>query len=421
MTMEDYRRFELYIHIPFCAKKCDYCDFLSGVYDPYTQRDYVDALCKELEFYSKKVFGTVSSIYIGGGTPSWINPDNIVRIMQTVRDNFSVDPLAEITIEANPGTVIAEAANVYLSVGINRVSLGLQSANDDELERLGRIHTFNRFLSTYEILRKAGFQNINVDLMTGLPGQTPEKLLYTLSKVTAFRPEHISCYSLIVEPGTPFYKKFHEDAERQERGEDTVFLPNEDQTYELMKRAQFYLEERGWHRYEISNYARDGKVCKHNVGYWQRTPYLGVGIGAASLIPPGYLVKEPEDPEECGGMGLEWRTANIRDIYEYIEECSHLPIVPDQVGYEDIATIGSFTQITRQAAMEEFMFLGLRQTAGVTKSGFKKAFGTQIEKIYGHELFELEKEELLALDGDRIALTDRGLDLSNYALAKFLK
>ena len=419
--MEDYRRFELYIHIPFCAKKCLYCDFLSGVFDPYTQKDYVDALCKELEFYSKKVFGTVSSIYIGGGTPSWIHPDLIVRIMETVKENYTVDPLAEITIEANPGTVIAEAANVYRSIGINRVSLGLQSANDDELQMLGRIHTFNRFLSTYEILRKAGFENINVDIMSGLPGQTPEKLLYTLNKVTSFRPEHISCYSLIVEPGTPFYDKYHDDVERQERGEDTVFLPNEDQTYELMKRAQFYLEERGYNRYEISNYARDGKECIHNLGYWRRVPYLGVGIGAASLIPPGYLVEEPEDPEETGGMGLEWRTSNIRDIYEYIEEAGHLPIVPEEVGYEDIATIGSFSQITRTGAMEEFMFLGLRQTAGIKKSDFRKAFGTQIEKIYGHEIFELEKEELLSMTDDTIALTDKGLDLSNYALAKFLK
>ncbi len=419
--MEDYRRFELYIHIPFCAKKCLYCDFLSGVHDPITQRDYVNSLCKELEFYSEKVFGTVSSIYIGGGTPTWINPDYIVKIMQTVKENFDLDPLAEITIEANPGTVIAEAANIYRSVGINRVSIGLQSANDDELKMLGRIHTFYRFLSTYEILRKAGFENINVDIMSGLPGQTPEKLLYTLNKVTSFRPEHISCYSLIIEPGTPFYDKYHEDAERQERGEDTVLLPNEDQTYELMKRAQFYLEEKGYHRYEISNYARDGKECVHNLGYWRRVPYLGVGLGAASLIPPGFLVREPEDPEETGGMGLEWRTSNIRDLYEYIEEASHLPIVPEEVGYEDIATIGSFTQISRRAAMEEYMFLGLRQTAGIKKSEFKKAFGVAIEKIYGHEIFELEKEELLTMTGDTVALTDTGLDLSNYALAKFIK
>ncbi|MDD6381438.1 MAG: radical SAM family heme chaperone HemW, partial [Lachnospiraceae bacterium] len=404
--MEDYRRFELYIHIPFCAKKCLYCDFLSGVHDPITQRDYVNSLCKELEFYSEKVFGTVSSIYIGGGTPTWINPDYIVKIMQTVKENFDLDPLAEITIEANPGTVIAEAANIYRSVGINRVSIGLQSANDDELKMLGRIHTFYRFLSTYEILRKAGFENINVDIMSGLPGQTPEKLLYTLNKVTSFRPEHISCYSLIIEPGTPFYDKYHEDAERQERGEDTVLLPNEDQTYELMKRAQFYLEEKGYHRYEISNYARDGKECVHNLGYWRRVPYLGVGLGAASLIPPGFLVREPEDPEETGGMGLEWRTSNISDLYEYIEEASHLPIVPEEVGYEDIATIGSFTQISRKAAMEEYMFLGLRQTAGIKKSEFKKAFGVAIEKIYGHEIFELEKEELLTMTGDTVALTD---------------
>lgn len=418
--MKDYRQFELYIHIPFCAKKCDYCDFLSGVADPYTQIDYVNALCREIEFYSHHVFGEVKSIYIGGGTPSWINPDLIVQIIKTVKENFRVSPLAEITIEANPGTVIKEAANVYLSIGINRISLGLQSANDDELRMLGRIHTFNRFLSTYEILRTAGFKNINIDIMTGLPGQTPDKLLNTLDRVTSFRPEHISCYSLIIEPGTPFYEKYHDDAVRQSEGCDTRFLPNEDETYELMKRAQYFLEEKGYHRYEISNYAREGYECIHNLGYWERVPYLGVGIGAASLIPPGYMVTKPEDPIETGGMGLEWRVSNERDLYEYIEETAHLPFGDGIMDFKDIPTVGSFSQISRKGAMEEFMFLGLRKTSGVSISEFHRAFGTSLEKIYGHQIYELEKENLMTVNGDMVALNDKGLDLSNYAMAKFL-
>ena len=418
--MEDNRRFELYIHIPFCVKKCNYCDFLSGVYGPSDQSDYISALIRELEYQSLRVHGTVSSIYIGGGTPSWIKPDYIVEIMQTVKEYYNVDPLAEITIEANPGTIIEEAANTYRSVGINRISVGLQSANNDELELLGRVHTFEKFLNTYEILRKAGFDNINVDIMTGLPLQNPGKLLHTLESVTELRPEHISCYALIIEEGTPFYERYHDDDVRQKNGEKTYLLPNEDQAYELTKRAQNFLVSKGYNRYEISNYARFGKECVHNIGYWKRTPYLGVGIGAASLIPPGYLPIEPEDPEETGGMGLEWRTSNERYIYDYIEDTLHYNEITSQAAFTDIPTIDTATQLTRRAAMEEFMFLGLRMTDGVSRSDFKKYFGTSIERIYEVPIKKLEREGLLEEHGDHLLLNDRGLDISNYCMSLFL-
>lgn len=418
--MEDYRRFELYIHIPFCLRKCDYCDFLSGVYGSEDQDEYVEALIRELVFMSYRVHGTVSSVYIGGGTPTCIDPDHIAKIIESVREYYSLDPLAEITIEANPGTVTERGANTYRAVGINRVSVGLQSADNDELKLLGRIHTYEKFLSTYEILRRAGFTNINIDIMTALPGQTPDKLIHTLDNVVALRPEHISCYSLIIEENTPFYQRYHEDCVRREKGEATIALPDDDQEYELMKRAQNFLVSKGYIRYEISNYAKFGYECVHNEGYWRRTPYLGVGVGAASLIPPGYFAFEPEDPEETGGMGLEWRTTNESYIYDYIEDTLHYNEITSEASFLDIPTIDKATQLSRREAMEEFMFLGLRMTEGVKKSVFLKSFGTPIEKIYDVPIKKLIREGLLSDKGDDLALTERGLDISNYCMSLFL-
>lgn len=415
----DPREIELYIHIPFCVKKCDYCDFLSGPYDEQVQKEYTLALCQEIIWQSKRVFGRVTSIYIGGGTPSWLPVKLMENIMDTVRKNFDLDPLAEVTIEANPGTVTREAANIYRSIGINRISVGLQSAHNDELELLGRIHTYDRFLRTYEILRQAGFENINVDLMTGLPGQTPGKLIETIRRVSALRPEHISSYALIIEEGTPFYSRYRADDIRQKNGQPTMELPNEDQAYELMKRAQQELIAHGFCQYEISNYSKPGKECRHNIGYWTRKTYVGMGAGAASLIAPACLVPECEG-EEAGGMGLEQRISNIRYIYDYIEEASHLMAIDPQSDYRDVPIYDAVQTVTRKGAMEEFMFLGLRQTAGITAEAFYQAFETPIERVYQAPLQQLKQEGLLETREGRIYLTEQGLDLSNYALSKFL-
>ncbi|MCF0186491.1 MAG: radical SAM family heme chaperone HemW, partial [Bacteroidaceae bacterium] len=293
--------YELYIHIPFCMKKCDYCDFLSGVFDVKMQKAYVTALCTQIRFEATLLKNVeLVSIYIGGGTPSWLDAADMEAILNTVYDCFHVTGDAEISIECNPGTLNHDKLETYRHIGIDRISIGLQSANDDELKELGRVHDFNRFLYTYDSVRKAGFNNVNVDIMTGLPYQTLDKLHNTLSSVVRLRPEHISAYSLIIEKGTPFYRKYRFDDVKQRAGMETEALPSEELSYQLYRHTIDYLTSKGYERYEISNYARPGYACRHNVGYWKRVPYLGVGLGAASLI------------NNC-------RSSNITDIYKYIE------------------------------------------------------------------------------------------------------
>ena len=348
---------ELYIHIPFCVKKCDYCDFLSGTYDADIRKAYTEALCREIKWNGIRLGDKlVTSIYIGGGTPSWLEVEYMANIMDAVHKYFHVDPQAEVTIEVNPGTVSSEHFNVYRSVGINRISIGLQSANDDELKLLGRIHTYDRFLHTYEFARVAGFDDVSVDIMTGLPGQTPAKLLHTIHQVVRLQPEHISAYSLIIEKGTPFYDRYKFDAVKQHAGMETEALPNEDQEYELYKTTQMELARHGYEQYEISNYAKKGHVCQHNIGYWKRVPYLGMGIGAASLM-------------------NETRFSNERDIHDYIEHAKEL--VMENFRQESPMRV-DVQELSRQSAMEEYMFLGLRMNAGVSRSEFRQAFGLEI-------------------------------------------
>ena len=387
----------LYVHIPFCIRKCDYCDFLSGVFDEKTQQAYVMSLCKEIQYGGQQLRSVaVSSIYIGGGTPSWLDWDLMGQILDAIYSYFTVKEDAEISIECNPGTVTNAKFAAYRHMGINRLSIGLQSANAEELKILGRVHDYKRFLHTFDMARKNGFDNINVDIMTGLPHQTGEKLMNTLESVIQLRPEHISAYSLIVEEGTPFFERYEEDVKRQHLGEPTINLPDEDTEYGLYKMTQRVLESHGYHQYEISNYAKEGYRCEHNVIYWKRKPYLGVGIGAASLI------------ENIRGT-------NVRDIYDYMKRCDELQ------GEEELSPLwDSRIELSRYDAMEEFMFLGLRMNEGVTREEFQKNFGCSIEGIYGNQLKKLKQEELLVLEAGRIRLTEKGTDLSNYALAHFL-
>ncbi len=378
---------QLYIHIPFCVKKCAYCDFLSFPAEVSLQKEYVKALQKELEFYGELYEDrSISTIFIGGGTPSWLDEEDMVAIMTCVHTNFHVEPEAEITIECNPGTVTDGKFESYKRAGINRLSIGLQSAHNEELKLLGRIHTYEQFLQTYEKARKHGFANINIDLMSSLPGQRPEDFLDSLKKVICLKPEHISAYSLIVEEGTPFYEKYCEDVKRQEEGEETVYLPTEEETYETLKQTQELLQAEGYHWYEISNFAKPGKECRHNIGYWKRVDYLGVGLGAASLMD-------------------EVRYSNVRDIYEYINN-------PVQVAEKEV--------LSRKAQMEEFMFLGLRLVDGFARKEFEDSFGIAIEGVYGDVLNSLQKENLLEQKEGRIRLTKQGMDVSNYALSQFL-
>ncbi|MBO5097984.1 MAG: oxygen-independent coproporphyrinogen III oxidase [Agathobacter sp.] len=378
---------QLYVHIPFCVKKCSYCDFLSFSCDERTQIEYADALIREIAYYGAQCRDyVVNTIYIGGGTPSWLNEDKMVEIMNTIYENFQVLEDAEISMECNPGTVTASKLRKYRMAGINRLSIGLQSADNEELKILGRIHTFEQFVKTYELAKEAGFANINVDLISGIPYQTTEKFLKTLQKVVWLKPNHISAYSLIIEKGTPFYETYKFDAVRQEAGMPTEVLPNEDEVYRIYKLTQEYLMRAGYKQYEISNFAQPGFECEHNIGYWTRRNYLGLGLGAASLME-------------------NVRYSNTTDLYEYIDD-------PTANRMADT--------VSRKAQMEEFMFLGLRMNEGVTREGFLREFGIPIDGIYRDVLERMKEKDLLSVENGQIRLTDRGMDLGNYVMSQFL-
>ena len=412
---------ELYIHIPFCVKKCDYCDFLSFAADEQTQKSYVAALQKELAFYGAKYKDRrITTIFIGGGTPSWLKEDYMQAIMETVYHYFSVEQDAEITIECNPGTVTEHKFEVYRKIGINRLSIGLQSAHNDELKILGRIHTYEQFLKTYDMARKHGFTNINIDLMSSLPGQTPDIFCDSLHRVLQLKPEHISAYSLIIEKGTPFYDLYKFDAVRQEAGMQTESLPTEEEEYQTTKMIQHILKEAGYHWYEVSNFAKPGYECRHNIGYWKRVDYLGVGLGASSLID-------------------NVRYSNTRDLYTYLSECENIhdcymqyPLTEGVTGSAVYSADGTHIlvpavnlhaaaeQTTRNEQMEEFMFLGLRKMNGISKKEFSEYFGKSLEDIYGEPICKLESLKLLEQDDDRVWLTKRGIDVSNSVFVEFL-
>ena len=410
----DKNNLELYIHMPFCVKKCEYCDFLSFPADTNTQIKYVHALLNEIRFYGEKMRGfRVSTIYIGGGTPSWLEPELVTAVMDQIYKSFQVYEDAEISIECNPGTVTAAKLQAYRRAGINRLSIGLQSTNNTELKTLGRIHTYEQFLKTYELARNEAFTNINVDLMSGLPRQSAESFADTLQRVIRLKPEHISAYSLIIEKGTPFYEKYKFDMVRQEAGMKTEELPTEDDTYKMLKLTQRVLAKAGYERYEISNYAKPGYACRHNVGYWTRENYLGLGLGAASLID-------------------NVRYSNTRELYEYIEICRELTFLPPEVFAPeegmDAPERGWFGSnlhteaavVNRKAQMEEFMFLGLRMPEGISRNEFETNFGMPIEAAYVQVLPDLQAQKLIEKREGRVYLTDRGMDVANYVMAQFL-
>lgn len=386
--MEEKKQLELYLHIPFCERKCEYCDFLSAPADIDTRKRYVEALVEEIKIKSKafKQY-SVPSVFIGGGTPSVLVGSFIADIMEAVYASFSMEKNVEITIECNPGTLNKEKATNYKKAGINRISLGLQSAIDKELQLLGRIHTYEQFLKSYDLLRKAGFENVNVDLMSGLPMQKFADWEYSLKKIVALRPEHISAYSLIIEEGTPFYERFSEDELRREEGDTPRLLPDEETERAMYEWTENYLAEHGYLHYEISNYAKAGRECRHNIGYWKRENYLGLGLGSASLV-------ENE------------RFSNTVDLESYLRG-----------DYEKQDVI----RIDRQAQMEEFMFLGLRMLQGVSREDFKNCFQVEPEVIYGKEIERLCSQGLLKQQAGYIFLSPEGISVSNYVMAEFLK
>lgn len=386
--MMNNKELELYVHIPFCACKCNYCDFLSAPADETVQKLYMDKLTEEIKVMAQEcVDYEVTTIFIGGGTPSILKEEWIAEILHTIYGRIGVSMDAEITIEANPGTLTAEKLKRYRQSGINRLSLGLQSADEGELRELGRIHTFDSFLKSFERARQAGFTNINVDLMSALPGQTAASWKNTLKKTAMLKPEHISAYSLIIEEGTPFYQWYG----NQEPGHPP--LPSEDEEREMYYMTKDFLEESGYRRYEISNYARPGFECRHNVGYWTGVPYLGLGLGASSYMTDRRFRNEP-------------------DLKRYLSLNLEAP------NYGGLRTEEEILHV--QSRMEEFMFLGLRLSCGVSVREFVERFGRNIHEIYGDVIMRMEEEELLTSREGRIMLTDRGVDVSNYVMSKFL-
>ena len=376
----------VYIHIPFCVRKCLYCDFLSAPAQRQQQIDYVDALCREVVIESKSYVNyETQTVFFGGGTPSVLEGEDICRILETLHKYYNFSQDCEITIEVNPGTVTKEKLSAYHKAGINRLSIGLQSTVDSELKALGRIHDYAAFLETHEIAVKSGFNNINIDLMSAIPGQTLQSYKETLEKIVNLKPAppHISAYSLIIEEGTPFAEK-------------TPELPDEDSEREMYKITNAFLSKHGYHRYEISNYAKEGYECRHNQVYWRRGDYVGFGIGAASLV-------------------QNVRFSNEIYIERYVNQISQ----------------GNETKVDRQELsvheqMEEFMFLGLRMMSGVSANEFEDLYGQRIDCVYPGIVEKFCKKGLLerkriTLNGDeRIFLTELGIDVSNQVMAEFL-
>lgn len=395
---------ELYIHIPFCVRKCAYCDFLSFPSDADDREAYTEALTREITYWGGKLDHPVlSTIFIGGGTPSWLEVPLMEKILKTVWSNFQISKNLECTMEVNPGTVTYQALLDYRSLGINRLSIGLQSANDDELKTLGRIHDYRRFLKTFESARRANFSNINVDLMTGIPGQTLESLHRSLSKVVLLGPTHISAYDLIIEEGTPFYKRYHADEEARRAGEQPVYLPDEDTEYQMTRMTEDFLRDKGFRQYEVSNFARPGYRCRHNVGYWKRREYLGVGLGAASFID-------------------ETRWNETDDFHSYLDYWTGG--VKNPAANSNFQgrpkTLTNFQRLTKKDAMEEFMFLGLRMNEGVSLDEFESYFGLPLLSVYGRVVEKYQEEGMLCLAEGRLLLPRRGREVSNEILADFL-
>ena len=374
------KKIELYIHIPFCKSKCRYCDFCSFRAEEETICSYLGKLKEELIFWGNR-FTTeeIATIFIGGGTPSYLREQDIQMICETVFQYFHVCEDAEITIEANPGTVDFVKLRTYRESGINRISFGLQSTVKEELEYLGRIHTYEEFLQSFHWARQAGFSNINVDLMSAVPKQTLTSYEENLRRIAKLSPEHISAYSLIIEEGTPFY----EDEKLEE------LLPSEEEEVLMYQMTEKILKEYGYDKYEISNYAKPGFESQHNLGYWSHIPYLGVGLNASSYLE-------------------EKRFENPSDMKEYLK------IQSFGEAYEKACVL------TIHEQMEEFMFLGLRKTKGISKKEFMERFSCSMDSVYEKPLKEAMKQGMLCKEGDRIFLTREGTLVSNQILCEFL-
>ncbi len=457
MKKQEKRPLSLYVHIPFCKAKCNYCDFLSfGGCGYGRQKEYVDALCKEITAYKMVAEDyKITTIFFGGGTPSFVEYNFIEQILHTIRSVFIVEDGAEITLEGNPDSLSLEKLRAYQEMGINRLSIGLQSANDQLLKALGRVHNYDQFIAAYSSARQAGFRNINVDLMSGLPGETKESYVRTLAKVVELQPEHISAYSLIVEEGTPLC----------ENAELLSLLPSEEMDRKLYAKTKILLKNSGYDRYEISNYSKKGYECRHNLCYWTGGEYLGVGLGASSYLTV-WLDEETSEQirfhgvenleeyigrfSQCEGMREDDYT-NIYHFYEGNEELEDEDFFCNSMedmysaslgmnlsceGSSNLERYRAYEQngllefirdyyrdlhfLKRKEQMEEFVFLGLRCMKGISKTEFRKRFSVGIETVYEKVLAKYISQGFLVEQEDWISFCDKGIDVSNVILAEFM-
>ena len=372
------RSLSLYIHYPFCVRKCRYCDFLSGPADSAARKAYLGALEREIslvpEFIGKR---PVRTLFFGGGTPSLMEEGELSSLMEALCSKFTFEEGAEISMEVNPGTADLSKLRAFRKQGINRLSIGVQSFHDQELALLGRIHRAEDAVRIFHEARHAGFDNLNLDLMSALPGQSPEKWRDNLEKACSLGPEHISAYSLIIEEGTPFASM------------ELPPLPGEEEDRRMYHETGEILLSRGYERYEISNYARPGFACRHNCVYWTCRDYLGLGLGASSLM--------GESRFDC-----------VSSMKDYLSAGR----------WEDFH--GEKIPLTLEDRMEEFMFLGLRMTKGIRTGDFEERFHVPFEEIYGKTAEKHLKEGLLAEDMGRLFLTERGLDIANYVMSDYI-
>ena len=454
--MDNKKPLALYLHIPFCKRKCAYCDFLSFPATKEAQERYCSFLCREIEqaavCYADEY--RISTIFIGGGTPSFISPELIQKIMNKVKSLFSVDADAEISMEMNPGTLgmsedadgcirvtkvqtdgdaeqignsaeqasnAAKALAVYKRSGINRISIGLQSADDIALKKIGRIHTYEDFLRTYDEVRRAGFDNVNIDLMAALPDQSYDEYMDSLAKVVALSPEHLSCYSLILEEGTPLFEN-----------QDKYKFPDEDTERRMYHDTVKTLSDAGYEHYEISNFAKTGRECRHNIAYWKRGDYLGLGLGASSCMNETRF-KEPAEMEMYEKMVSDNTVISKHNVCDAV--MPYETMVPNDIegswGITDRADkhggkfarrpyIEEYQVLSEKDRMEETFFVGLRLMEGVDTEKFAVTFGKTVEEVYGALPDKLIDEGLLIRNDRYLALTSYGIDISNYVMAQFL-
>ena len=410
----------LYIHIPFCVQKCLYCDFLSASASEEKKERYVEALLQEIDFWTEKICEKywINTVFIGGGTPTCLEPRHLERIGKGLKKLFTAvgnEPI-EFTIEANPGTITKAHVQVMREMGVNRISLGLQSAQNNELKALGRIHTYEEFVESYKLLRKNGFDNINIDLMADIPEQTLESYQDTLEKVLVLEPEHISSYSLIIEEGTPFY---------QMEEEGKLLIPDEEMDRKMYELTQKLLAGNGYVRYEISNYAKKGRECRHNLTYWQMGEYLGLGLGASSYF-GGYRFSNVSDMTEYFKFFCDMNHISASKALEREQRNKKCAVISESATENylerNLQNVASYHKLSKNEEMEEFVFLGLRTMKGISLAEYNKRFDVNFRELYQDILQDLLQKNLLAEseNHDRIYLTEKGIDVSNIVLAEFL-